>query len=97
MLENINPHFSYSFEAFEETDEYRKDKVSFPEIMSVWKTYHVIYSLPQYHGLYYYTIGYSTRKRFLQIVFVFANDIIYFLQARVADEDDISNDYCTKC
>lgn len=97
MLEYISPDFSHSFQFFEETDEYTNDHISRPEIISVWNTYRVIDSLPNYPGLYYYIIGYSARKRFLQIVLAVRDDTAYFLQARVADEDDVRNDYCIKC
>ena len=97
MLEHISPDFSHSFEFLEETDENRKDRISRPEILSVWKGFRVIYSLHEYSGFHYYIIGFGNRKRPLKIIFAVDDDIVYFLKADVATEDEIIRDYCTKC
>ena len=47
---------------------------------------------PQY-GAYYYIIGFSIRKRFLQIVLSCDGDEVYFLDVKVADLAEIIEDF----
>jgi hypothetical protein len=62
----------------------QEDKIAIQEIAKVYNgdaSYTIWDSLPQYSqfGVYYYLIGFSPKKRFLQIVLSYDGDEIYFL------------------
>ncbi len=76
----------------------QQDKISMQEITAVFngEVNETIWdSLPQYSqfGVYYYLIGFSSKKRFLQIVLNCDGDEIYFLDIKVADLKEIREDF----
>jgi hypothetical protein len=76
----------------------QQDKISVQEITVVFngETSETIWdSLPQYSqfGVYYYLIGFSSKKRFLQMVLSCDGDEIYFLDIKVADLKEIREDF----
>ncbi len=85
------PDFTFSFP----DARYLPDKINPQEILSVFNNQKSITEpRRQYVGIYYYVIGFSQKKRFLQLFLNYADSKVNFIQAKVADEDDIMKDYC---
>ena len=73
------------------------DKITPQEILSVFNNKNSSTEpRRQYEGTCYYMIGFSAKKRFLQLFLNYTEGQIAFLQARVSDEDDIITGYCGK-
>ena len=50
--------------------------------------------LRQYPGIHYYMIGFSSKKRFLELFLNYEEDKVNFKEVIAADEDAIREGYC---
>ena len=67
------------------------------EIMSVFNNSRsVLNSVNHYPGVHYYMIGFGSKKRFLQLLLNYRDDTINFVEAELASESAIVQDYCRK-
>lgn len=76
----------------------RKENTTPKEVIEVFNgdPYKTVWdSLPQYNefGVYYYLIGFTSSKRFLQIVISYNDDEIFFLDVKTAGLDEIKHDF----
>lgn len=79
----------------------QEEKIVYKEITEVfWSStkYAVWDPLLQYsqYGAYYYVIGFSIRKRFLQIILSCDGDEVYFFDVKVAGLIEITQDFFRK-
>ena len=79
----------------------QREKITHREITDVFygdKNQTAWDSLPQYSqfDIYYYIIGFSFQKRFLQVVLSSDGDEIYFMDVKVADLEEITHDFFKK-
>ena len=85
------PDFRFSFPPLKELPE----KITHQEILSVfWNTNSKMDPLRQYPGIHYYMIGFSSKKRFLELFLNYEDDKVNFKEVIVADEDAIREGYC---
>ena len=88
------PDFRFSFPPLKELPE----KVNHQEILSVFRNVNTAAEPLRYYddGTYYYMymIGYSHKKRFLQLFLNYNEKRVNFKEVRVADEEDILRGYC---
>lgn len=76
-------------------------KITIPEIVRVFEgdLYTTVWDAPSKylkHGIYYYLIGFSPQKRFLQIMLNCEGEEIHFLDVKVADLEEITHDFFYK-
>ncbi len=85
------PDFRFSFPLLEELPE----KITHQEILSVfWNANSKMNPLRQYPGIHYYMIGFSSKKRFIELFLNYEEEKVNFKEVIVADEDAIREGYC---
>lgn len=88
--------FQYDFSQLN-TIELQKDKISHVEIVSVFENnYSCTYPIEGFelHKCYYFMIGFSSKSRFLYLALNVEENKIIFHQVKVANEQEIRQDYC---
>lgn len=80
----------------------QKEKVNHREIISVYQgdsdatIWEAVSTYSQEDMIYYYLIGFSSKKRFLQLFIGCDGETIYFFQAKVADLPEVVEDFFKK-
>jgi len=92
--------FNLNFSFLSATD-LQKEKISHREITGVYRgDFNTIWkTVPMYANdgnVYYYLIGFSSKKRFLQLFIGCDGNTVYFFQVKVADLPEIIEDFCKK-
>lgn len=88
--------FEYDFNQLKML-ELQKDKISHAEIISVFENPYSCTSPIsgfELHDYYYFMIGFSSKSRFLCLALNVEDQKIIFLQVKVADEQEIRQEYC---
>jgi uncharacterized DUF497 family protein len=90
--------FSYDYSNLD-GGELSKLKITFQEIKSVFenpnsKNYYLMGF--GFEKLIYFQIGYSSKQKFLSVVYDFASDKIRFLAIKLSEEYEIQDYYCQK-
>ena len=93
--------FNFNFSALSATD-LQQDKISHHEIVVVYQgdssvtIWEAVPMYPEEDLIYYYLIGFSDKKRFLQLLIGCDGKTIFFLQAKVANLPEIIEDFFKK-
>lgn len=88
--------FQYDFSRLSAV-ELQKQKMNHTEIISVFENdFSCTYPIEGFdrHQLYYFMIGFSRKSRFLYLALSVEESKITFHQVKVANEQEIRQDYC---